>query len=66
MTPTPMTDPTQARIMSLMPLVFMFFFAGFPAGLTIYYSWNAVLTIAQMALIRRRAERKKALAAAKA
>jgi YidC/Oxa1 family membrane protein insertase len=66
MTPTPTTDPTQARIMSLMPLVFMFFFAGFPAGLTIYYSWNAVLTIAQMALIRRRSERKKALAAAKA
>jgi YidC/Oxa1 family membrane protein insertase len=66
MTPTPTTDPTQARIMSLMPLVFMFFFAGFPAGLTIYYSWNAVLTIAQMALIRRRSERKKALAAATA
>ncbi len=66
MTPTPTADPMQARIMSLMPLVFMFFFAGFPAGLTIYYSWNAVLTIAQMALIRRRAERKKTLAGAKA
>ena len=63
MTPTPTTDPAQARIMLMMPLIFMFFFAQAPAGLTIYYSWNAVLTIAQMALIRRRSERRKAVAA---
>jgi len=66
MTPTPTTDPTQARIMALMPVVFMFFFASFPAGLTIYYSWNAVLTIAQMDVIRRRSARRKRLAAEKA
>jgi YidC/Oxa1 family membrane protein insertase len=63
MTPTPTTDPTQQRIMLMMPLVFMFFFAQFPAGLTIYYSWNAVLTIAQMALIRHRADKKRQAAA---
>lgn len=62
MTPTPTTDPTQARVMALMPLVFMFLFAQFPAGLTIYYSWNAVLTMGQMALIRHRSERRKAAA----
>ncbi len=58
MTPMTTTDPAQQRIMLMMPLVFMFFFARFPAGLTIYYSWNAVLTIGQMALIRRRSARK--------
>ena len=62
MTPTPTADPAQARIMAMMPLVFMFFFARFPAGLTIYYSWNAVLTIGQMALIRHRSARRQALA----
>jgi len=62
MTPTPTADPTQARVMAMMPLIFMFFFARFPAGLTIYYSWNAVLTIGQMALIRRRSAQRQALA----
>ncbi|MDB5394484.1 MAG: rane protein insertase YidC [Rhodospirillales bacterium] len=66
MTPTPTTDPTQQRIMLMMPLVFMFFFARFPAGLTIYYSWNAVLTIAQMALIRHRSNKRQAAAIGKA
>jgi len=64
MTPTPTTDPTQARVMAMMPLIFMFFFARFPAGLTIYYSWNAVLTIGQMALIRHRSARRQAVAKA--
>jgi len=63
MTPTPMSDPTQARIMTMMPLIFTFFFAGFPAGLMIYYSWNNILTIGQMALIRKRAARRQAAAA---
>jgi YidC/Oxa1 family membrane protein insertase len=66
MTPSPTVDPTQQRIMLMMPVVFMFFFASFPAGLTIYYSWNAVLTIAQMDLIRRRSARRKTLATDKA
>ena len=61
MTPMATTDPTQARVMAMMPLIFMFFFAQFPAGLTIYYSWNAVLTIGQMALIRRRSAARQAL-----
>jgi YidC/Oxa1 family membrane protein insertase len=66
MTPMTTTDPTQAKIMAFMPLIFMFFFLNFPAGLTIYYSWNAVLTIGQMALIRRRSARRQAVAANKA
>ncbi|HTJ63029.1 MAG TPA: membrane protein insertase YidC [Alphaproteobacteria bacterium] len=67
MTPmAPSTDPTQARVMAMMPLIFMFLFAQFPAGLTIYYSWNAVLTIGQMSLIRRRSDKRKAAAAGSA
>jgi YidC/Oxa1 family membrane protein insertase len=62
MTPMATTDPAQQRIMLMMPLVFMFFFARFPAGLTIYYSWNAVLTIGQMALIRHRSSKRQAAA----
>ena len=62
MTPMTTTDPAQQRIMLMMPLVFMFFFARFPAGLTIYYSWNAVLTIGQMALIRHRSAQRQAKA----
>ena len=60
MTPTPTTDPTQQRIMMAMPLIFLFVFKSFPVGLMIYYVWNNLLTIGQMALIRRRAARRKA------
>ncbi len=41
------SDPVQARMFSLMPLIFTFMFATFPAGLVIYYTWNNLLTIAQ-------------------
>lgn len=40
-------DPNQQRIMMFMPVVFTFMFIGFPAGLTIYWLTNNVLTIAQ-------------------
>ena len=60
MTPTPTSDPTQQRIMTMMPLVFTFFFGRFPAGLMIYYVWNNLLTVGQMALIRKRAAAKAA------
>ncbi len=41
------TDPVQARMFALMPLIFTFMFATFPAGLVIYYTWNNLLTVAQ-------------------
>lgn len=40
-------DPNQQRIMMFMPVVFTFMFIGFPAGLTLYWLTNNVLTIAQ-------------------
>ncbi len=44
-------DPTQARIMSLLPVMFVFLFATFPAGLVIYWTWNNMLSIAQQRFI---------------
>jgi len=47
-------DPIQARVMMLLPLMFIFLFATFPAGLVIYWTWNNVLSIAQQWVIMRR------------
>ena len=46
MTPTA-ADPTQQRIMMLMPVVFTFMFINFPAGLTLYWLTQNILTIGQ-------------------
>ena len=40
-------DPMQQRIMMLMPLIFTVMFVSFPAGLTIYWLTNNLITIAQ-------------------
>ncbi len=55
MTPTNM-DPTQEKIMLIMPVVFTFMFLNFPSGLVIYWLVNNVLTILQQYLIRRQAD----------
>jgi YidC/Oxa1 family membrane protein insertase len=44
--PTP-PDPTQARIMQIMPLAFTAMFALFPAGMELYYMTNTLFSIAQ-------------------
>jgi YidC/Oxa1 family membrane protein insertase len=46
-------DPIQAQVMRLMPLMFLFMFSSFPAGLLIYWSWNNVLSIVQQVYINR-------------
>jgi YidC/Oxa1 family membrane protein insertase len=46
-------DPTQQRVMKLMPLLFGFFFFIFPSGLVLYISVNMVLSILQQWVIRR-------------
>jgi YidC/Oxa1 family membrane protein insertase len=50
----PPTDKTQAQIFRFMPLVFTFMFAGFPAGLVIYWTWSNSLSILQQYVIMRR------------
>lgn len=52
MTPTA-GDPNQRKIMLLMPLMFTFMFVSFPAGLTVYWLVNNLLTIAQQYWINR-------------
>jgi len=47
-------DPMQARIMMFLPLMFIFIFATFPAGLVIYWTWNNILSIAQQWIIMKR------------
>ncbi|WP_299394824.1 membrane protein insertase YidC [Pelagibius sp.] len=48
-------DPVQAKIFLMMPIIFTFLLATFPAGLVIYWTWNNVLSIAQQAIIMKRA-----------
>src|SRR5579862_8578015 len=48
-------DPVQARMFMVLPVVFTFMLAHFPAGLVIYWAWNNTLSIAQQWLIMRRA-----------
>lgn len=40
-------DPTQQKIMLIMPVVFTFMFLNFPAGLVVYWLANNVISIAQ-------------------
>jgi YidC/Oxa1 family membrane protein insertase len=47
------TDPVQARVMQLMPVMFTVFFAFFPAGLVLYWVTNTVLSIAQQWQVNR-------------
>ena len=51
--PQPM-EPIQQKIMMALPIIFLFLFARFPAGLVVYWTWNNVLSIGQQWLIMRR------------
>jgi YidC/Oxa1 family membrane protein insertase len=53
MTPSP-GDPTQAKLMLMMPVIFTFVFLTFPAGLVVYWLANNVLSIAQQWLMIRK------------
>ena len=46
-------DPIQAKVMSILPIVFTGFFAFFPAGLVLYWLTNSVLSILQQWQINR-------------
>ncbi|MCE2951804.1 MAG: membrane protein insertase YidC [Alphaproteobacteria bacterium] len=44
-------DPAQAKVFMIMPIVFTFILANFPAGLVIYWTWSNLLTIMQQGAI---------------
>lgn len=50
--PSPGMDPVQQKIMKYMPLIFMVFLYTFSAGLTLYWTVQNLLTIAQMKLTK--------------
>ena len=49
-----MTDPVQARMFALMPVIMTLMFAGWPVGLVIYYTWNNMLSTAQQFVMMKR------------
>ena len=53
--PTP-PDPMQAKVMKMLPILFTFFFLWFPAGLTLYWVVNNILSIAQQYVINKQIE----------
>jgi YidC/Oxa1 family membrane protein insertase len=52
MTPTP-GDPTQAKVMMFLPIIFTFLFINFPSGLVLYWLVNNILSIGQQYRIKR-------------
>ncbi len=60
--PTP-PDPTQAKIMMIMPLVFGGMMFLFPAGLVLYWCVNNTVSIIQQRVIMHRLDREKAASA---
>jgi len=50
----PAGDPTQAKMMLLMPVVFTFIFINFSAGLVLYWLVNNVLSIAQQSYVQKK------------
>ncbi|MHB8253968.1 MAG: membrane protein insertase YidC [Acidiferrobacter sp.] len=52
-----MMDPTQRKIMMVMPVIFTVFFLFFPAGLVLYWVINNVLSILQQWWVMARMER---------
>ena len=49
---SPGMDPMQQKIMKYMPLMFLFILYNFSAGLTLYWTVQNLLTIAQMKLTK--------------
>ena len=52
MTPSP-ADPTQAKIMMFLPVIFTFMFLNFASGLVLYWLVNNLLSIGQQYMINR-------------
>lgn len=55
----PPTDPMQAKMMKIMPIVFSAMFFFFPSGLVLYYVINNILTIAQQWYVNKTIENQK-------
>jgi len=56
LTPSAGMDPTQAKMMKIMPVAFSVLFAFFPAGLVLYWTVNGTLSLLQQWIITKRIE----------
>lgn len=54
LTPNTATDPAQAKMMQLMPLIFGAFMLTLPSGLTVYMLVNAIASIAQQMILNKK------------
>ncbi len=54
MTTVPTADPTQSKMMTLMPIFFTFIFLNFPSGLVLYWLVTNVLTIGHQFYINKK------------
>lgn len=66
LSPTPISDPTQARMMQMMPVVFSILFIFFPSGLVLYWLVSNLLQILQQWHVNRMLEKERHAAAMKA
>jgi YidC/Oxa1 family membrane protein insertase len=65
LSPTPITDPVQAKVMQIMPVAFSIMFIFFPSGLVLYWLVNNCIQIFQQWHMNRVMEKEAALAAAR-
>ena len=54
MTPMPSMDPTQARMMKFMPIMFAVFMVSYPSGLVLYIMTNTIVSMAQQQYMMRK------------
>jgi YidC/Oxa1 family membrane protein insertase len=65
LSPTPISDPVQAKVMQIMPIAFSVMFVFFPAGLVLYWLVNNCIQIFQQWHMNYLLEKEAAAAAAK-
>jgi YidC/Oxa1 family membrane protein insertase len=65
LSPTPISDPVQAKVMQIMPIAFSVMFVFFPSGLVLYWLVNNCIQIFQQWHMNRVLTREAATAAAK-
>jgi len=53
----PPPDPTQAKVMQILPIVFTFMFLWFPAGLVLYWLVNNIISMLHQGYINKQSER---------
>ena len=65
LSPTPISDPVQAKVMQIMPIAFSVMFIFFPSGLVLYWLVNNCIQIFQQWHMNRLLEKEAATLAAK-